>query len=172
VRNALLALAVGAELGVDPIRARHGLASCPPARMRMELWSVNRVTILDDAYNANVASMRAALETLRDLPCAGRRIAVLGDMAELGEHSGPSHREVGGCAARCGLDTLVAVGTWAGETRDGARQAGFKNIHIFSKVPEAAMFLKESLRADDLVLLKASRSSGFERIGALLRADW
>jgi UDP-N-acetylmuramoyl-tripeptide--D-alanyl-D-alanine ligase len=116
--------------------------------------------------------MRAALETLRDLPCAGRRIAVLGDMAELGEHSGPSHREVGGCAARCGLDTLVAVGTWAGETRDGARQAGFKNIHIFSKVPEAAMFLKESLRADDLVLLKASRSSGFERIGALLRADW
>ena len=68
-----------------------------------------RVRVLDDAYNANVDSMRAALETLRELPCEGRRVAVLGDMAELGAHSEAAHVEVGRCAAESGVGQLFAV---------------------------------------------------------------
>src|SRR5262249_13037872 len=82
--NAVFAIAIGAELGLDRSEIERGLSACKPAKMRLELWEFNGVRVLDDAYNANADSMAAALQTLRDLPCKGRRVAVLGDMAELG----------------------------------------------------------------------------------------
>jgi len=90
-----LAVAVGARLGLEPEELRRGLAAAERPKMRLQLWERNGVRVLDDAYNANADSMLAALQTLHDLPVEGRRIAVLGDMAELGEHTQTAHREVG-----------------------------------------------------------------------------
>jgi UDP-N-acetylmuramoyl-tripeptide--D-alanyl-D-alanine ligase len=139
--------------------------------MRTQLWEWRGVRILDDAYNANPDSMRAALETFHRLDCSGRRIAVLGDMAELGEHSADSHREVGRLAAQSGLDELMVTGQWAECTLEGARRAGLKAGRWCRTVPELAEQLKEVMRPGDLVLLKASRSSGFERVAELLKTQ-
>ena len=172
VRNALLALAVGAELGVPAERARRALADCPPSKMRMHLWEWRGARILDDAYNANVDSMRAAFETFRHLDCVGRRIAVLGDMAELGEHSEAAHREVGGMAAASRVDELLVAGRWAPCLLAGAKQAGLAHGRQCATVPELAEHLKSNLRPGDLVLLKASRSSGFERVAQYLKTGF
>jgi UDP-N-acetylmuramoyl-tripeptide--D-alanyl-D-alanine ligase len=171
VSNALLALAAGTELGATPEQARRGLVECAPPKMRLEVWEARGVRVLDDAYNANADSMLAALQTLADYPCRGRRVAVLGDMAELGGHTAAAHREVGRRAAELGLHALVAVGQWARETAQSARDAGLRETHEFANVAVTAPALKSLLRPDDVVLLKASRATGFERLGAVLRAD-
>ncbi len=170
VSNALLALAAGMELGATPEQARRGLVECAPPRMRLEVWEAHGVRVLDDAYNANADSMLAALQTLADYPCRGRRVAVLGDMAELGEHTAAAHREVGRRAAELGLDALVAVGQWARATAQSARDAGLRETHEFANVAVTASALKSLLQPGDVVLLKASRATGLERLGAILRA--
>ena len=113
VLNALLAGAVGTEVGLSSEQVRRALAGCTPPKMRLQLWEAHGVRVLDDAYNANADSMLAALQTLHDLPCAGRRVAVLGDMAELGAHSVAAHIEVGRRAAELGVNRLFAVGKMA-----------------------------------------------------------
>jgi UDP-N-acetylmuramoyl-tripeptide--D-alanyl-D-alanine ligase len=170
VSNALLALAAGTELGVSPQQARIGLAECAPQKMRLQIWEANGLRILDDAYNANADSMLAALQTLHDLPCDGRRVAVLGDMAELGEHSVEAHREIGRRSAELGLDRLVAVGRFASETAQAAQAAGLGDVSEFADVPGAMAAVKDLAGAGDIVLLKASRTTGLEKIVAALRS--
>ncbi len=169
VVNALFALAVGAELKVPRAGIEQGLAECRPPKMRMQLWDWNGARILDDAYNANADSMIAALETLREMPCAGRRAAVLGDMAELGAQTGAAHEEAGRRAAQLGLDRLFAVGRMAGVTADAARAAGLQAADEFADADAAAEAVKEYLRAGDLLLLKASRAARLERLAEALR---
>lgn len=170
VANALLALAVGAELGLGRAEAQRGLGECQPARMRMHLWEAHGVQVLDDAYNANADSMVAALQTLVQLPCAGRRIAVLGDMAELGAHSVAAHQEVGRTAAALGVGQLIAVGAMVRVVADAARAAGLGRVFEFGDVEGAARAVKRFFKAGDLVLLKASRASRLERFAEMLRA--
>ena len=169
VLNALLALSVAGELGLTRAEIQRGLAECEPAKMRLQSWQVNGVRILDDSYNANADSMQAALETLRDLPCSGRRVAVLGDMAELGEQTVPAHAEVGKCAAALGIDHLFSVGAMARVTADSARAAGIRGVTEIPEVEEAGESLKKFLKPGDVVLLKASRATRIERIGDMLR---
>jgi len=169
--NAVLALAAAAELEVSPHQARRGLAECKPAKMRLQIWEAHGVRVLDDAYNANADSMLVALQTLRDLPCAGRRIAVLGDMAELGEQAAAAHAEIGRRAAEMGVSNLVAVGKWARQTAAAARAAGLSDVREFADVPGAAEAVKHLVRSGDLVLLKASRAMGLEQIGDVLRRE-
>jgi UDP-N-acetylmuramoyl-tripeptide--D-alanyl-D-alanine ligase len=138
--------------------------------MRMQVWELNGVCVLDDAYNANADSMVAALETLHELPCKGRRIAVLGDMAELGAHSLAAHEEVGRRAAELGVGQLFAVGQMAPVVAQAARNAGLNRVLEFADVETAAAAVKSFLRQGDLLLLKASRVARLERIGELLRA--
>ncbi|MCX8157417.1 MAG: UDP-N-acetylmuramoyl-tripeptide--D-alanyl-D-alanine ligase [Verrucomicrobiae bacterium] len=164
VLNALLALALAAELGVAAADAARGLAACRPARMRLELQEFEGIRVLNDAYNANADSTRAALDTLAALPCAGRRWAVLGDMAELGPHAEAAHREAGQLAGELRFDVLVAVGEKAEPTAEAARQAGLERTHAFSTLEAAAEYLSHELRAGDLVLLKASRAARLERL--------
>ena len=92
--------------------------------MRMHFWEANGVRVLDDCYNANADSMLAALETLCDLPLQGRRVAVLGDMAELGAHSAAAHAEVGRRAAELKLGQLFAVGQDGGGHGAGGARRG------------------------------------------------
>jgi UDP-N-acetylmuramoyl-tripeptide--D-alanyl-D-alanine ligase len=170
VPNALLALAVGTELGVSPAEARRGLRDCASPKMRLQAFDAGGVRILDDTYNANADSMRAALQTVADLPCAGRRVAVLGDMAELGGHTIEAHYEIGRRAAELGLDRLIAVGKWSDPTAAAAREMGLREASAFENVEAATAALLYAIRPGDLVLLKASRVTGLERVVEALRA--
>ncbi|MBI4660929.1 MAG: UDP-N-acetylmuramoyl-tripeptide--D-alanyl-D-alanine ligase [Verrucomicrobia bacterium] len=169
VRNALLAVAVGRELGLSRAEIQHGLAECAPPKMRLQLWKIEGLQILDDTYNANADSMRAALQTLHEFPCRGRRVAVLGDMAELGRHCSEAHAEVGRHAAELGISHLFAVGKMSAIMADSARAAGLEATRAFSTVEDAAAALRDFLRPGDVVLLKASRATRLERLTEILR---
>jgi UDP-N-acetylmuramoyl-tripeptide--D-alanyl-D-alanine ligase len=171
VTNALFAIAVGEELGLSREEIQRGLAESQPQKMRMQFWEANGVRVLDDAYNANADSMIAALETLRDLPLQGRRVAVLGDMAELGAHSAAAHAEIGKFAAESKLGQLFTVGKMGAVTAKAARDAGLARVMEFADVEGAVIAVRKILKPGDVVLLKASRSSRLERIAETLKAE-
>jgi len=176
VECALAAAAAAHVLGVEPgeVAARlgefepvHGRAV--PVRGRQGSW------IIDDTYNASPESMRAALDLLLQRPAAGGtaavpagpRIAVLGDMLELGDHSAEAHREVGARAA--GADLLVAIGEYAPELLAGARDAGAEAAKLVAvATPEAAAAAVEPQLEGATVLVKASRGMALERLVRLL----
>jgi UDP-N-acetylmuramoyl-tripeptide--D-alanyl-D-alanine ligase len=169
--NALFAIAVGEELGLSPAEIQRGLVDCRSPEMRLNFWEANGVRVLDDAYNANADSMIAALETLCGLPLQGRRVAVLGDMAELGVHSAAAHAEVGRRAAELGLGQLFAIGKMAPVMASAARAAGLTRVIEFAEVEAALPAMKNLLKPGDVVLLKASRSARLERIAEVLKAE-
>jgi len=171
VTNALFAIALGAELGLDRAEIQDGLVACPPPKMRLNFWEVNGVRVLDDSYNANADSTIAALETLCGLPLQGRRVAVLGDMAELGAHSAAAHAEVGRRAAELKLGQLFAIGKMAAVTGKAARDAGLMRVFEFAEVEAALNVVRGFLKPGDVVLLKASRVSRLERIAEMLKAE-
>ena len=168
--NALLAAAVGAELGLTRAEIQRGLAGCPPPKMRLNFWEAGGVRVLDDCYNANADSTMAALETLCGLPLQGRRVAVLGDMNELGIHSAAAHAEVGQRAAELGIDQLVTIGKMAAVTAAAARAAGLMRVFEFAEVGSAARSVKNFLKPGDVVLLKASRTVRLEQLAEILKA--
>jgi UDP-N-acetylmuramoyl-tripeptide--D-alanyl-D-alanine ligase len=151
-------------MGVDAEAARRGLAACTLPPRRMEARRSGGVWILDDAYNANADSVLAGLQTLREVPCSGRRIAVLGEMAEMGSHAPALHAEVGRLAALCAVDMLVAVGAMARVTGEAARQAGLEAVHELEDAEAAADLLLRTARPGDVILIKASRRARLERI--------
>jgi UDP-N-acetylmuramoyl-tripeptide--D-alanyl-D-alanine ligase len=171
VINALLALAVSEELGLARAEIQRGLAECKPPKMRMQFWEAGGIRVLDDAYNANTDSMIAALETLRDIPLQGRRVAVLGDMGELGAHSEAAHAEVGRRAAELEVGQLFAVGRMAPVLAKSARAAGLSRVVEFGNVEEAVKAIKSFLKSGDVVLLKASRSARLERVAETIKAE-
>ena len=114
--------------------------------------------------------MLAALQTLADLPCAGRRIAVLGDMAELGAHAAEAHREVGGRVVELGIPRLIAVGWWSNEIAEAAHNAGTVDVIEVPDATSAVVALQHFAEPGDLVLLKASRVTGLERIAQVMKA--
>jgi len=117
--------------------------------------------------------MEAALRSLARLRGAGRAIAVLGDMGELGDTTDAAHREAGRLAAELGLDALVAVGVRAGETARGARDAGMgaARVHAVADAPEAATVAASLLAPGAWVLVKGSRSARMERVVEALAAE-
>jgi UDP-N-acetylmuramoyl-tripeptide--D-alanyl-D-alanine ligase len=171
VTNALLAMAAGAELGLNRAEIQRGLADCQPPKMRLQFWEANGVRVLDDAYNANADSTIAALETLCDLPLQGRRVAVLGDMGELGAHSAAAHAEVGRRAAELKIGQLFTVGKMSALTAKAARDAGLTRVIEFENVEAAVTAISKFLKTGDVVLLKASRASRLERIAETLKAE-
>ena len=169
VLNALLAIAVGAALGLERQAIAEGLLACKPSKMRMELSRLGGVQLLNDAYNANADSTRVAFETLAELPVRGRRVAVLGDMAELGPHARGGHEEMGRLAAQLKIGTLFAIGQQAETTVAAARSAGLKDTEAVMNLEELAGVLKRFLREGDALLLKASRTARLEKLVELLR---
>jgi UDP-N-acetylmuramoyl-tripeptide--D-alanyl-D-alanine ligase len=171
VLNALLAIGSGEEHGLGRAEIQRGLAACQPAKMRMQYWEAGGVRVLDDCYNANADSMRAALNTLCELPLQGRRVAVLGDMAELGPHTAAAHAEIGRRVAELQIGQLFTVGSNSAETARAAREAGLTRVIEFPDVEAAVRAVKNFLKPGDVVLLKASRSSRLERIAGTLKAE-
>lgn len=167
VYNALAAAAVALRLAVPLDDVRAGLESASVSDMRMQTFvTADGVTIINDAYNANPSSMRAALETLGDMRVAGRRIAVLGDMAELGSLSELAHFQVGEQLANVDVDMLFAIGPRASRIADGARAEGLaeERVRRFPDAEEAIGEVAAAARANDVVLVKASRVMRLERI--------
>ncbi len=162
--NAALALGVGRELGLSRAAMRRGLAESSGAKMRLEIKQANGWTVLNDAYNANADSMIAALETLRDYPCLGRRIAVLGEMCELGDSSKTAHEEVGRFAAETSVDTLLTIGAPGLMISRAARASGLTNVLQVDEIDQVSAKIRPLLRAGDVILFKASRSARLERV--------
>src|SRR6266849_4399250 len=170
IANALAAIATGLALGIGESAIRAGLARFRPTAMRSEVRRWRGVTWLNDCYNANPSSMRAALRWLAELEGElkgnGRAIAVLGDMLELGEGSVRVHRDIGEELARQGTDYLLTVGDLAAEIAAGARGAGMPVDRVIVTQEHGALAerLKDILRAGDVVLLKGSRGTRMERV--------
>jgi UDP-N-acetylmuramoyl-tripeptide--D-alanyl-D-alanine ligase len=166
IYNALEAAAVGYMQGMDLDDIRDGLENVEYPKMRMEQSTLNGVRFVNDCYNANVPSMKAALHTIRETPCQGRKIAVLGDMLELGEHAQHAHRNIGAKAAKSGLRLLVAVGQAARWIAEGAVDAGMETHCVLPvlNATEAAESLHSLVREGDMVLIKGSRGLRLEKI--------
>jgi UDP-N-acetylmuramoyl-tripeptide--D-alanyl-D-alanine ligase len=172
VPNALAAAALARELGLGLAGIADGLsAATARSRWRMEVrHRADGVTVINDAYNANPESVRAALDALAHLARGGRGFAVLGHMAELGEYSRASHIEAGRLAAESGVAGLIAVGEEAAPMLDGARQVPSWPGRALA-VPDgraALAALANLLRPGDVVLVKASRAAGLEGVAAAL----
>jgi UDP-N-acetylmuramoyl-tripeptide--D-alanyl-D-alanine ligase len=166
VTNALAAAAAAHALGVGLESIGRGLETFRPPGMRMEVTRLpGGVTVLNDAYNANPASMAAALRTLAATR-ASRRVAVLGEMRELGDEAARAHRELGVQAAGAGLDGLFLLGTHAAEVRAGAQAAGLgqERIVVSTSHEELGAQLRGFLRPGDLLLLKGSRGAAMEEV--------
>ncbi|MEO9324668.1 UDP-N-acetylmuramoyl-tripeptide--D-alanyl-D-alanine ligase [Nocardioides sp. C4-1] len=169
---AAMALAVGLPLdGPDGIAARLSTAEAA-SPWRMEVGErADGLLVLNDSYNANPASMRAALDAVRALgrERPGRTIAVLGEMRELGDEHDAAHAEVGGAAS--GVDVVVVVGDAAAGIADGARAAGVGEVIVTAGRDDALAWVRENAGAGDAVLVKASRGVALEVLAAALLAD-
>ena len=163
VRNALLAVSAGLELGLSLRECASGLAATKLSARRLACLDVRGVTVLDDSYNANPDSMEAALHALRGLPGGGRRFAVLGRMGELGGYADEGYRRVGRTAAST-MDVLIAVGPETAPLIDEATAAGLADVRQAGDTAEAARILRELTRPGDAVVIKGSRSARMERV--------
>ena len=164
--NAAAAIAVARRVGVDSEHAREGLASFEPPPMRLTLQRCGGLTIINDAYNANPDSMLAGLRTLKQVAPEGtRRVAVLGDMLELGEHSDDAHREIADAIIHEDLaDVVIGVGPAASAMVAPLRATGL-SVESLPTLDKASLkTLLETLRPGDVVLLKGSRRTGLERV--------
>ncbi len=169
-RSHAYAAAVGATVGIiynmNIVEIAESLSSnYRPAKRRMNLiQGIKNTHIIDDSYNASPLSMQQAVETLRDLKTE-RKIAVLGDMLELGEHSREAHEEIGRLAAKS-VDFLVTVGQNGKVIASAAEKAGLlkEKILSFGKAEEAIEPIKKIIKNKDLILIKASRGIGLDKI--------
>ena len=164
VQNALLAVAAGRAFGLSIEECAAGLAAAPLTKARLQIKEIGGVQFLDDSYNANPDSMKAALRTLVELDAEGKRIAVLGEMRELGPESERGHREVGETAATLGVDQLITIGETAEMIAEGARTAGLDKVSSARSTGEAAKLLGEIAEPGDLVLIKGSRGAHTEEV--------
>lgn len=167
VYNALAAAAVGLHLGLPLSDVGRGLESATFSKWRMESFqSASGLTVINDAYNANPTSMRAAISALGDIPTRGRRIAVLGDMAELGSLTELAHFQLGGEIAGAGVDVLVTVGERGKRIAEGALAAGMgaDAVRPCATAAEASEVLDDVAEPGDTVLVKASRVMGLETV--------
>jgi UDP-N-acetylmuramoyl-tripeptide--D-alanyl-D-alanine ligase len=164
VQNALLGVAAGRIFGLSLEDCAAGLAAAPLTKARLQIKEIHGVQFIDDSYNANPDSMKAALRTLVELDADGKRIAVLGEMRELGDESERSHCEVGETAAVLGVDHVIAIGNVAAAISNAAERAGLGNSRAVNSTTEAAEILVKIAEPGDLVLIKGSRAARTERV--------
>lgn len=167
VYNALAAFAVGCEHGINPENAAKGLAGYTPSGMRQRMRSVGGITFIEDCYNASPDSVRAAISTLSSLN-AERKIAVLGDMLELGSISEESHKNSGMLAAKKGVDAVFTLGERSAATAEKAKEMGVEFTGNYTSHAELAEKLYEFIKPGDAVLFKASRAMKLEDVISLL----
>lgn len=164
--NALAAIAVGTLMGVPKGKISAALLEFRASKMRMEIHRCKGFQLVADCYNANPSSMKMALETVGSVTGASRRIAVLGDMLELGAQSASLHQEIGKRVPQMDFELLCTVGNESTQIQKGALLAGMqetKAMH-FSSRPEMLEFLQNEIRQGDIVLVKGSRGMKLEEV--------
>ena len=173
VFNALAAAAAGEVMGVPLDRIKAGLAAFVPQAGRMGIRVLGRdIRLVDDTYNANPASMAAAILTLARMRGRRRTIAVLGDMLELGAASAALHRQIGQVVGEQRIDRLFVTGEFAGHVADGARAGRMKDEKMFcGSKPAIVERLAEQLETGDLILVKGSRGMAMETVVKAI-CDW
>lgn len=167
VSNALAAIAAGYACGLTVPQVQRGFSTLTTTKMRYEVIRRDGLTIINDAYNASPASMRAAIRTTSEV-YDGRLIAVLGDMLELGNISEQVHREIGAELVENKFDTLITLGELGKFIAAGARDAGLKNVYTFDTHEDAAKKIWELVRDGDTILFKASHVMHMEKIIELI----
>jgi UDP-N-acetylmuramoyl-tripeptide--D-alanyl-D-alanine ligase len=170
VSNALAAVAVGTVLDLDLADIARGLEAARPVKGRCVWRQADGVRILDDTYNANPASVQAALSTAVAHQAGSRLVVVLGDMLELGPAGEAAHREAGRQVAAAGAGLFVAMGSQMRIAVDAARQHGLAEAYHAATFEDAVAHLLKRLTAGDLVLVKGSRGMRMERIADALAA--
>ncbi|MBC7783960.1 MAG: UDP-N-acetylmuramoyl-tripeptide--D-alanyl-D-alanine ligase [Burkholderiales bacterium] len=161
--NALAAIAVGRAMGLSDDDIRTGLASATAPEMRMQKRTIGPVTIINDAYNANPTSVRAALTTLAEIDWPGRKIVVLGEMRELGDTAAAAHHTIADLAKSLLLGQLVFVGDAFAFTASNVPDSWYSHA-------DAACAFADCIRPGDLILIKASRSIRLEKVEAAIAA--
>jgi UDP-N-acetylmuramoyl-tripeptide--D-alanyl-D-alanine ligase len=171
VTNALAAAAVGSVLGLPGGVIAEGLSRFRPAAMRSQVFMSHGVTIINDCYNANPASMKAAVQLLAQRGAGRNTIAVLGDMLELGPDAVSMHEEVGGFVRQQGIDQLIACGELGRSLATGAERAGLDRTKIVlaQDAIAAAAAVKAVVKPGDVVLVKASRGMKLEQVAQALQ---
>ncbi len=171
--NAILASAVGLHLGLTEEAICQALEAFRPAQQRMEYFQRDGVLFINDAYNANPESMRAALQYLCEVPRGGKRIAVLGDMLELGEFEVYEHRTLGDVIAGLPIEVILLYGPRMRHLEQRLRELSPSErvVRWFAAHDELAAFLKTRLSAGDVVLVKGSRGMQMEWVLENLTAE-
>ena len=169
VYNAAFAATAAMLLGADEQHIRRGLISYVPSGMRQNICEKNGKVLIKDCYNAAPESMRSAIDTLMAQKAAGRRIAVLGDMRELGDNSREMHESVGRYAAESGVDMIFTLGELGSYIAKGACGAGMderalRSVCDVDEYMQLANMIKAEIKEGDALLFKASRSIGMERV--------
>ena len=168
--NALAAVAVGLQFHLTLDEIREALESFSPAMKRMEVLKINNLTLLNDAYNANPTSMKNALETVANMWLGYRKIAVLGDMLEVGSSSFHEHQQIGLLLGSLSFDACFCLGDAMRNTVETAIHTGIDAYH-FDKMEELADVLLGYIRDEDVILIKGSRGMQMERVIALIQAE-
>ncbi len=166
IHNCLASFAVCHALGHDIRNLKDVLASCKLPPMRIEQQRIGNITVINDAYNANPESVKAALKYLSQVNTGGRKVFVFGDMLELGTESPQLHREIGEMIAPLDIDVVWAVGNYAQETAKAARLSGMseERVACFKNASDITLSEISNLEANDAVLIKGSRGMHMENI--------
>lgn len=175
VYNTLPAVAVAKYYGISFKDIKNRLESFSFPEMRLEYSKLNNVEIINDAYNSNPDSLKAAVDTLVNLPCNRRKIVVTADMLELGKESDHLHREVGKyIASKNDIDMLISVGDFSQNVALGAEEKGMdkNNIKFFNKLDDSMDRIIGMVKPGDTLLIKGSRSMGMERLVEGIRSNF
>lgn len=168
IYNALAAAAVGLDHGMNPKEIAEGIASFQPVDGHSSILETEKFTIMDDCYNANPVSMKAGLDVLSLV--ADRKVAIMGDMFELGSNEKVLHYEVGQYAAEKKIDVLILIGKLAEQYKSGALAVNPKQeLYYFTTLEEAIEQFASVLQLSDAILVKASHGMHFEKIVAVLK---
>lgn len=160
VSNALAVVLVGNYLSLSKSEIKQGIESFKISKMRMSIIKTNKVTIIDDSYNANPSSMKCSIDVLKK--ASGRKVAILGDMLELGSFSEKFHYEIGAYCANCKIDVLIFIGKYKESMKNGALNNYAKKIYTYNKNTEFLQHMSDILKVQDTILVKASRGSKLE----------
>ena len=160
--NLLAGIATAQAFGIELEQLVKPVRTFLPGQMRSERSTYKGIVIWNDCYNSNPEAARAMLDVLRNTT-ARRRIAVLGEMRELGQQSKELHREVGRHAAKLGIDVLIGVAGDANKMTAAAQESGLRQVAFYEDAAEAGVFAREFAMAGDAILFKGSRGVGMER---------